>query len=356
MTPTRLPHGLHALASEFADALRVGPVIDRRAFIGSLALGTLVVPRVASAQPARKVARIGILLFDRPVSEMTGPETKSRGINALLSGLRELGYVYGRDFVTEPRGGESDSSLWPSQAAELVRLQVDVIVCAGIQTRALKQVTSTIPIVMAGAGDPVGDGLIQSLAHPGGNITGLADQSYELIGKRLEMLKELAPSGRLVAVISVPPTQRVREAVEVPAQKLDLKVLWLEIQDAGELQGAFRAATRAGAGSVLVAAMRITLPQAGRVAELATASRLPAVYNLRPYAVAGGLISYNADIVDMWRRAAVYVDKILKGVKPADLPVEQANKFELVINLKTAKALGLTIPQSLLFRADEVIQ
>jgi putative ABC transport system substrate-binding protein len=330
--------------------------MDRRAFIGSLALGALGVPPAASAQPARKIAWIGLLGFSVPVADMAGPEPRSAGVNAFLRGLRELGRVYGQDFVTEPRGGESDSSMWLGQAAELVRLQVDVIVCTGIQTRALKEATSTIPIVMAGAGDPVGDGLIQSLAHPGGNITGLADQSYELIGKRLEMLKELAPSGRLVAVISVPPTQRVREAVEVPARKLGLKVLWLEIQDAGELQGAFSTATRAGAGSVLVAAMRITLPQAGRVAELAAASRLPAAYNLRPYAVAGGLISYNADIVDMWRRAAVYVDKILKGVKPADLPVEQANKFELVINLKTAKALGLTIPPSLLGRADEVIQ
>jgi len=234
---------------------------------------------------------------------------------------------------------------------------VDVIVCTGIQTWALKQATSTIPIVMAGAGDPVGEGLIQSLAHPGGNITGLTDQGYAVVGKRLEMLKELVPSAKSVAIISTPdPDQRFHKIVEAPAGKLGLKVLWFEIRSADDIEGAFKAATQAGAGSVFVAGMRITLPQARRVAELAAVSRLPAMYLIRPYVVAGGLISYNADIFDMWRRAAVYVDKILKGVKPADLPVEQANKFELVINLKTAKALGLTIPPSLLQRADEVIQ
>jgi putative tryptophan/tyrosine transport system substrate-binding protein len=246
--------------------------------------------------------------------------------------------------------------MWPVQAAELVRLQVEVIVCTGIQTRVLKEATSTIPIVMAGNGDPVGEGLIQSLAHPGGNITGLTDQSRELLGKRLEMLKELVPSAKSVAIITTAPDQRFRMSIEAFAGKLRLKVLWFEIREPSDLEGAFKAATQAGAGSVLVAGMRITLPHARQVAELAAASRLPAMYLIKPYVEAGGLISYNADIVDMWRRAAVYVDKILKGVKPADLPVDQANKFELVVNLKTAKALGLTIPPSLLQRADEVIQ
>jgi putative tryptophan/tyrosine transport system substrate-binding protein len=332
-------------------------MIDRRTFIGSLALGTLAVPRVASAQPARKVAQIGILSFDTPVADMSGPEPRLRGVKALLQGLRELGRVYGRDFVTEPRDGGSNSDLWPGVAAELVRLQVDVIVCTGIQTWAVKQATSTIPIVMAGNGDPVGEGLIQSLAHPGGNITRLTDQSIELFGKRLEMLKELVPSGKSVAWISTPdPDQRFHRIVGVPAGKLGLKVLSFEIRSAGDLEGAFKAAAQAQVGFVLVGGMRITLPNARRVAELAAASQLPAMYLIRSYVVAGGLISYNADIVDMWRRAAVYVDKILKGVKPTDLPVEQANKFDLVINLKTAKALGLTIPPSLLQRADEVIQ
>ena len=356
MTPTRLPHDPHTLAPEFADALRVDPVMDRRAFIGNLALGTLVVPRVASAQPARKVARIGLLGFSVPIADMSGPEPRAAGINVFLRGLRELGRVYGQDFVTEARGGESDSSMWPGQAAELVRLQVDVIVCTGIQTWALKQATSTIPIVMAGNGDPVGEGLIQSLAHPGGNITGLTDQGRELFGKRLEMLKELVPSAKSVAIIATAPDQRFRMSVEAPAGKLGLKVLWFEIREPSDIDGAFKSATQAGAGSVLVAGMRITLPHARRVAEQAAASRLPAMYLIKPYVEAGGLISYNADIIDMWRRAAVFVDKILKGAKPADLPVEQANKFELVINLKTAKALGLTIPPSLLARADEVIQ
>ncbi len=288
---------------------------------------------------------------------MTGPETRSRGVNALLRGLRELGYVYGQDFVTEPRGGESNSELWPKQASELVQLRVDVIVSAGLMVRACKQATSTIPIVMAGNGDPVGEGLIQSLAHPGGNITGLADQSVDLVGKRLGMLKELAPSAKSVAIISTPErSQLIQETIEAPARKLGLKVLWLDIRDAGELDGAFRAASQAGAGSILVGAMRITLPEARRVAELAAASRLSAMYNPRPYAEAGGLISYNTDIVEIWRRAAVFVDKILKGAKPADLPVEQPTKFELVINLKTAKAIGLTIPPSLLQQADQIIE
>jgi putative ABC transport system substrate-binding protein len=172
------------------------------------------------------------------------------------------------------------------------------------------------------------------------------------------MLKELVPSGGPVAVIHTPnnPGQRFQEVVEAPARKLGLKLLWLEIRDAGDLEGAFRAATQARAGSVFVAWIRITWPNRKRVAELAVASRLPAMYFTRPYVEAGGLISYATDSVDMWRRAAVYVDKILKGVKPADLPVEQANKFELAINLKAAKAIGLELPPSLLRRADEVIQ
>jgi len=333
-------------------------MMDRRAFIGSLALGTLAVPRAAPAQLAGKVARIGILTFSMPVADMSGPEPRNPAVNALLRGLRELGRVYGQDFVTEPRGGETNAALWPGQAAELVRLQVDVIVGAAIQIWALKQATSTIPIVMAGAGDPVGEGLIQSLAHPGGNITGLSEQSLELMGKRLEMLKELVPSGGPIAVIHTPrnPGQRFQEVVEAPARKLGLKLLWLEIRDAGDLEGAFRAATQARAGSVFVAGTRITFPNRRRVAELAVASRLPSMYFTRPYVEAGGLISYSADTSDIWRRAAVYVDKILKGVKPADLPVEQPTKFELVINLKAAKALGLTIPPSLLLRADQIIE
>jgi putative ABC transport system substrate-binding protein len=332
--------------------------MDRRTFLAGTGAVLLAAPIAASAQPARKVARIGILNWSAPIADMSGPEPRNRGVNALLRGLHELGRVYGQDFVTEPRGGETNAALWPGQAAELVRLQVDVIVGAAIQIWALKQATSTIPIVMAGAGDPVGEGLIQSLAHPGGNITGLTEQSLELMGKRLEMLKELVPSGGIVAVIHTAnnPGQRFQEVVEAPARKLGLKPLWLEIRDAGDLEGAFRAATQARVGSVFVAGTRITFPNRQRVAELAVASRLPAMYFTRPYVEAGGLISYATDTVDMWRRAAVYVDKILKGAKPADLPVEQPTKFDLAINLKAAKAIGLTIPPSLLARADEIIQ
>jgi putative ABC transport system substrate-binding protein len=249
--------------------------------------------------------------------------------------------------------GDSRSELWPDLAAELVRLQVDVIVCYGLAVRACKQATSTIPIVMVGAGDPVGDGLVQSLAHPGGNITGLTDLAVELVGKQLEMLKELIPSKALVAVIAGGP---VLETFTAPARKLGLRLLWLELRDASDLEGAFKAATKAGAGSVLVHALRVTLPQARRIAELAVASRLPTMYILKPFVEAGGLISYSADVLDIFRRAAVFVDKILKGAKPGDLPVEQPTKFDLVINLKTSKALGLTIPPSLLLRADQIIE
>jgi putative ABC transport system substrate-binding protein len=330
--------------------------MDRRAFIGGLALGTLVVPRVTRAQPARKVYRIGILGNSGTTSDMVGPQARFPQVNALLRGLRELGYVYGQDFVTEPRAGESRPERFPILAAELVRLQADVIVAAGPMLPALKQATSTIPIVMAGAVDPVGDGLVQSLGHPGRNFTGLSNQAVEVTGKRLELLKELVPTAALVAVLWDRTGLLQWQAAEAAARERGWKLLSLEIRDAGEIEGAFRAATDARAGALLVLGGGLLFPQARRIAELAGRSRLPAMYGLRPLVEAGGLISYGADIIEIWRRAAAYVDKILKGAKPADLPVEQPTKFELVINLKAAKALGLTIPPSLLLRANEIIQ
>jgi len=329
--------------------------MDRRAFIGSLTLGTLVATRAARAQPARKVSRIGIL-SNSATSGMVGPQPRYPSIDALLRGLRDLGYVYGEHFVTEPRGSEGKPERFPTFAAELVRLQVDVIVAAGPALPALKRATSTIPIVMAASGDPVGLGYVQSLGHPGGNITGLSLQSIEITGKRLELLKEFVPSAGLVAVVWDRASLLYWQAAETAARKRGWKLLSLEIRDAGEIEGVFRAATGARAGALLVSAAGLLFPHARRFAELAARSRLPAMYELRPYVEAGGLISYGADINDIWRRAAVFVDKILKGAKPADLPIEQPTKFELVINLKTAKALGLTIPQSVLARADQVIQ
>jgi putative ABC transport system substrate-binding protein len=332
----------------------VDSVIDRRAFIGSLALGTLAVPRVASAQPARKVYRIGILGLGPPTSDMVGPQPRNESTAALLRGLRELGYVYGEHFVTEPRGAESRVERYPGFVAELVRLQVDVIVTVPNALPALKQATSTIPIVMV-SGDPVGQGYAQSLGHPGGNFTGLSLQSMELTGKQLELLKELVPGAAPVAVLWE--SLAGWRAAAAAARERGWKLLSLEIRDAGETEGAFRAATDARAGALLMYAPGLLWGHhVRRVVDLAAKSRLPVMYPYRLYVDGGGLISYATDLIEIWRRMALFVDKILKGAKPADLPVEQPTKFDLVINLKTAKALGLTIPQSLLRRANEIIQ
>ncbi len=329
--------------------------MDRRVFIRSLALGILALPRVAHTQPARKVYRIGILSAFTPTSEMVGPQPRSPFVNALLRRLRELGYVYGEHFVTEPRGGEGRPERYQSLAVELVRLQVDVIVAPGPMLRALKQATTTIPIVMAAAGDPLSLGVVQSLAHPGGNFTGFSLQLLETTGKRLELLKELVPTAGLVAVLWDRVGPSVWQAAEAAARERGWKLLSLPIGDASEIEGAFKIASGARAGALLVFASGVLDWHARRIAELAARSRLPTMYDLRPYVEAGGLISYSADLIDIWRRAAVFIDKILKGAKPSDLPVEQPIKFELVINLKTAKALGLAIPQSLLLRADQMI-
>jgi putative ABC transport system substrate-binding protein len=333
--------------------------MDRRAFIGGLAVGALAPPGHARAQTARGVPRIGILSFAGTTAELTGPEPRRPSVVALLRGLRELGYVYGRDFVTEPRGAEGRPELWPIQTAELVRLQVDVIVAPGPNLPALKRATSTIPIVMAAAGDPVGDGYIRSLARPGGNITGLSLQELETIGKRLELLKELVPSAAPVAVLWAnlnANSPRYWEAADAAARKRGWKLLKLEIRNAGEIEEAFKTATNARAGALLTVASGLIFGHARQVAELAAANRLPAMYDLRPYVEAGGLIAYGPDLDEIWRRAATFVDKILKGARPAELPVEQPSKFELVLNLKAAKALGLTVPPSLLARVDQVIE
>ena len=332
--------------------------MGRRAFIGGLALGTLAMSRAALAQPARKVYRIGILGNSVATSDMVGPQPQAPEGGALLRGLRELGYVYGEHFVTEPRGGEGKPERFANLAAELVRLQVDVIVAGGPMLPAFKQATSTIPIVMTGASDPVREGFVQSLGRPGGNFTGMSIQSVETTGKRLELLKELVPGAAPVAALW-DWTNRIslsRQAAESAARERGWQLLSLEIRDSGAIDGAFKTATEARAGALLVGAGGLFDRQARRIAELAAKSRLPAMYTFRSYVEAGGLVSYNADLIAIYRRAAVYVDKILKGAKPGDLPVEQPTKFELVINLKTAKALGLTIPPSLLLRADQVIE
>ena len=316
-------------------------------------------PRDGRAQPGAKVPRIGILSFAGPTAEIAGPAPRRPSASQLLRGLRDLGYVYGRDFVTEPRGAEGRPELWPGQAAELVRLQVDVIVAPGPYLPALKRATSTIPIVMAAAGDPVGDGYARSLGRPGGNITGLSLQEIETTGKRLELLKELVPSAMPIAVLwnnVNPNSARYWQAAEAAALKRGWKLVKLEIRDAGELERAFTTAARARAGALLTIASPLLFGRARQLAELAAANRLPAMYDLPEYVEAGGLIGYGADLDEVWRRAATFVDKILKGTSPAELPIEQPSKFNLVLNLKAAKALGLTIPPSLLARVDQVIE
>jgi putative tryptophan/tyrosine transport system substrate-binding protein len=329
--------------------------MNRRAFTGNLALGILAAYRTALAQPARKVPRIGILGLSDRTSDLVGPEPRNPSIRALVRGLRELGYVYGEHFVTEPRGAEGKPERLPGLAAELVGLRVDVIVASGPGLPAIKQATSTIPVVMAAFGDP-DEGVVQSLARPGGNFTGLSLQREDTTGKRLELLKEIVPAAAPVAVLWDRSNLRNWRAAENAARKRNWKLLSLEIRDASEIEGAFRAATDARAGSLLVITGGHLYPHARQIVELAARNRLPAMYELRPYVEAGGLISYGADLIEVWRRAAFFVDKILKGTKPADLPIEQPTKFALVINLNAAKALGLTIPQSVLLRADEVIQ
>ena len=330
--------------------------MDRRAFIGSFVLGALAAGRAARAQRSPKVYRIGILGHGLG-SDFSGPRPRNPAVNALIVALGELGYVYGETFVTEPRGSGGKAARFPALAAEMVALHVDVIVAAGgPPCAALKQATPTIPIVMAAGTDPVAEGLVQSLAHPGGNFTGLSHSGFETTGKRLELLKELVPGAAPVAVLWEPSGALAWRDAEAAASARAWKLLSLQIRSASEIQVAFKKATGARARSLLVITGELAYPHRQRIVELAATSRLPAMYDLRPFVEAGGLISYGADLNEIWRRAAVYVDKILKGAKPADLPVEQPTKFDLVINLKAAKALGLTIPESILVRADDVIQ
>jgi ABC-type uncharacterized transport system substrate-binding protein len=288
---------------------------------------------------------------------MVGPEPRHPIVNAFVRGLRDLGWVYGQQFVTEPRGAEAKVDRFPSLIAELIDAKVDVIVAVSPSQRAVKEATATIPVVMAGSGDPVGAGFVKSLNRPGTNFTGLTWSVPErLIGKRLELLKELVPTASVVAVMWNRPYPVVWDLAEAAARHLGWKALSIPIQDISELEGAFRVATKARASALLAQAGLVFDAYPKRAVALAAKHRLPAVYEQRFFTEAGGLMSYASDLADIWRRAATFVDKIMKGAKPADLPVEQPTKFELVINLKTAKALGLTIPPSLLRRADQVIE
>src|SRR4051812_39893007 len=273
-------------------------LMDRRAFIGTLALGTLSMPRRLHAEAARKLYLIGIVSAGL-TSDMVGPDPRAPTVHALLQGLRHLGYVYGEHYVTEPRAGEGKPERFMILAAELVRLGVDVIVAAGPALPALKQTTDRIPIVMAASSDPVAEGLIQSLGHPGGNITGLSHQAAETTGKRLELLKELVPGATTVAVLWDRSARLSWQAAETVARARGWKLLSLEIRDAGGIEGAFSSASSARAGALLVLTGQIAYPHRRRIAELAARSRLPAMYDLRPYVEAGGLISYSADLIEI---------------------------------------------------------
>ncbi|KWV51373.1 hypothetical protein AS156_12335 [Bradyrhizobium macuxiense] len=267
--------------------------------------------------------------------------------------MAELGYVYGRDFVTEPRGTNSIAAV-----AELAGLQLDVIVATGGGTSLslLKQATTTIPVVMTAASDPVRQGFVQSLAHPGGNFTGMSMQTLELTGKRLELLKELVPGAEVVAVFWDSTDAGLWPAAAAVGQARGWKLLSVEVRDAAQIAEAFKTAATAGAGALLIPASGLLFSHASQIVELAALSRIPTMYELRSYVDVGGLVSYGANIEDIWRRAATYVDKILKGANPAELPIEQPTSFELVINKRAAVALGLNISPSILIRADEVIE
>jgi putative ABC transport system substrate-binding protein len=283
---------------------------------------------------------------------------------AFRQGLRDLGYVEGRNLVIEYRDATGKHERLPALAAELVALNVDVIVAANTPgALAAKRATSTLPIAFAAVGDPVTSGLVSSFARPGGNVTGTSGGTPELVGKCLEQLKQAVPGVSRVAVLWQPGafvgerTERdMLKRAEVAARALGLRAQFVEARDSADLDRAFSEVTKARADGLTVLTSAMFISQRRRVVDLAAQNRLPAVYAWREFIDAGGLMSYGPDLADLFRRAATYVDKILKGAKPADLPVEQPTKFELVINLKTAKALGLTIPQSLLVRADEIIQ
>ena len=309
----------------------------------------------SEAQPTGRVYRIGILSHSFATSELVGPRPQSPYAGALLDGMRELGYEYGKHFVTEARGGEGRPERWASTVAELLNVQIDVVVASGLMLPPLKEARPRVPVVMAAADDPVANGLVASLGQPGGQFTGLSHQMVETTAKRLELLKELVPGAASVAVLSAS-TAITRAAIESAARERGWKLLFLETRGPDDLDKVFKDATDLRAGAFLVAAGGFLFRHARRVVELVAKSRLAAMYPHRLYTEVGGLMSYNDDLVAIWRRAATYVDKILKGAKPADLPIEQPTKFELVVNVKTARTLGLTIPPSLLLRADQVIE
>ncbi len=316
-------------------------------------LAGLSTPLTAEAQQAGKVYRIGIL-------EPTSTTLDVANLDAFRQGLRKLGYVEGQNLVIEHRSADGRDERFPDLATELVRLKVDLIVTRGTPAvLAAKSSARTIPVVMAASGDPVGTGVVAGLARPGGNVTGLSVLSTELSAKRLELIREMVPRvSRIAALLNMshPANPPQWKEVETAARSLGVQPQLLDVRRPEDLGRAFDTAIRQRAGALVVGLSPLTRANREAIADLAAKHRLPAIYASREFVDGGGLISYGVSYPDLYRRAASFVDKIFKGAKPADLPVEQPTKFELVINAKTAKALGLTIPPSLLLRADELIR
>jgi ABC-type uncharacterized transport system substrate-binding protein len=307
----------------------------------------------AEAQQTAKVSRIGFL-------SSLSPSSITARTESFRQGLHELGYVEGKNIVIEWRYAEGNPDRLKELAAELVRLKVDVIVTGGpAVNRPAKDATATIPIVLAFDNDPVGNGFAASLARPGGNITGLSTHYPEISGKQLELLKEIVPKLSRVAVLgnsTVPGNEQALRETELAAGAFGVKLQYLDVQNPKEIDLAFRAASKGRAEAVLVLGSQVVTSNAKQFAELAVKNRLPAIYWSPEFVEAGGLMTYSVSITDLFRRAATYVDKILKGEKPANLPIEQPKKFEFIVNLKAAKQIGLTIPPNVLARADRVIK
>jgi putative ABC transport system substrate-binding protein len=329
--------------------------MEKKFFLFALAILFLTSVHPADAQQPAKIARIGFL-----IATSASVSDRLDRLEAFRQGLRELGYIEGQNIRIEYRYAEGKLDRLPALAAELVHLKLDVIVTGGsTSNRAAKDATATIPIVMTQDEDPVGNGLVASLARPGGNITGLSNVGADLVGKRLELLKEIVPKVSRIAVFVAQAHQRnatLMKEIEATAQALGLRLQILTLREAKDIEPAFQSTSKGRAGAILVEANPVLLSQRSKVTDFAVRSRLPVIYNREEYLEAGGLMIYAASITDLYRRAATYVDKILKGAKPADLPVEQPMKFEFVINLKAAKQIGLTVPPNVLARADRVIK
>ena len=319
----------------------------------ALMLGILAAPLAIQGQGARNVPKIGYLVLS-PLAEPPSAERQ-----AFLEGLRDLGYLVGQNLIIEYRSAAWNRELLPDLAAELVELKVEVIVVVPGATDAAREATKTIPIVVAAANDPAESGLVASLARPGGNVTGTAVSTLDLTGKRLQLIKEAFPKASRVAVLWSPAYEAASlqwKGTQAAARVLGVTLQALEVKDPRDFPGAFSAMTRKRPDALLTFISPLTTAYRPIIVEFATKNRLPTMFAGREAVEAGGLMSYAPNVPDMFRRAAIYVDKILKGAKPGDLPIEQPTKFELVINLKTAKALGLTIPKSVLLQADQVIQ